>query len=605
MQVTRIFDLLERYKEELPKVAANTKNINPNVALAHKVEGQWVTYSIDDYIENVANVSYGLLALGIQPGDKIGIVSENRPEWNFLDMGAMQIGAVPIPIYPTISQEEYRYILLHAEIKLLFIEGKELRKKIEPIIPELKEKSLQEVFTFVDQKNEYRYFKNLVDLGKENPQPEKVAELKAAVKPENLATIIYTSGTTGNPKGVMLSHNNIIKQVPSIASLANKESHTALSFLPLCHVYERVVMYAYHYQICSIYYSNIAMIADNLKDVKPTIMCVVPRLLEKIYDKLYSAGKKQSFIKRKIYYWAVWTAKRYKVDPANRTWWYNLKWKIADKLVYSQWREALGATRIHEVVSGGSALQPQLASFFHAIGLNIFQGYGLTETAPVIAVASHEPYTHEVGTVGIPLPGVEVKIAESGELLCRGFNVMMGYYRNEEMTKEVIDSEGWFHTGDTACITDRGLLKITGRIKSLFKTSFGKYVNPEIIEAKFETSSFIGNIVVYGENRPYPVAIILPDFSVLKTWCASHKVPYVSEQEVVKNPAVVARIKKEVKKYNEKFADYEQVKRFILVAEEWTPQNGMLSPTLKVKRKVVQEKYAQEIETLFNNTVKE
>lgn len=599
MEVTRIFDLLDYYKSRLPEVQAmENSNFNPQVALAHKVDGKWVSYTIDEYIDYANNVSYGLMALGLQPGDKIGIVAGNRPEWNFLDMGAMQAGIIPIPIYPTISQEDYAYILNHAEVKILFIEGKELRKKIEPILPD--QKFLQEVFTFVDQKNEYRFFQNLVDLGKQNAQPEKLAEIKNAIKPEQLATIIYTSGTTGNPKGVMLSHNNIVKQVLGVHDLMHDDSHTALSFLPLCHAYERMMVYTYHYNCCSIYYSNLALINDNMKEIKPTIMCVVPRLFEKIYDKLYSAGKKLSFPKKQLYYWAIDLAKKYKIDEKERTWWYNVRYKIADKLIYSQFREALGAQRIKEVVSGGSALQAPLCAFFQAIGMYVFEGYGLSETSPVIAVASYEPFTHEPGTVGRPLPGVEVKIADNDELLCRGHNVMLGYYRDEEKTKEVIDSEGWFHTGDTAIITDKGLVKITGRLKSLFKTSFGKYVNPELIESKFLNSSFIGTIVVCGENRQYPVAIIVPEFSVLKTWCSSHKVPYESDKEVIKQPEVIARIQKEVKKYNEFFADYEQVKRFFLVADEWTPQNGLLSPTLKVKRKAIMAKYADELEKLFN-----
>lgn len=599
MEVTRLFDLLERYKELLPEVQkVENSTINPEVALAHKVDGQWVTYSIDDYIDYANNVSYGLIALGLKPGDKIGIVSGNRPEWNFLDMGAMQVGIVPIPIYPTISQEDYRYILNHAEMKVLFIEGKELRKKIEPILPELR--FLQDVFTFVDQKNEYKFFQNLVDLGKQNAQPEKLAEIKKSIKPEDLATIIYTSGTTGNPKGVMLSHNNIVQQIKGVQDLMHPCSQVALSFLPLCHAYERMMMYVYHYNCCSIYYSNIALINDNMKEIQPTIMCVVPRLLEKIYDKLFSAGKKLSGPKKQLYYWAIDLAKDYEVDTLKRSWWYNVRYKIADKLVYTKFREALGAQRIAEVVSGGSALQAKLCAFFQAIGMYIFEGYGLSETSPVIAVASYEPFTHEPGTVGLPLPGVEVKIADNDEIICRGHNVMMGYYRDEEKTKEVIDAEGWFHTGDTGRIKENGLVQITGRLKSLFKTSFGKYVNPELIEAKFATSTFINTAVVFGENHQYPVALIIPDFSVLKTWCASHKVPYISDQEVIKHPDVVARIQKEVKNMNECFAEYEQVKRYSLIADDWTPQNGLLSPTLKVKRKAVQAKYAEKLERLWN-----
>ena len=590
MEVTRLFDILDNYKEQKP---------GQNVALAHKVEGKWVTYSIQDYVDYVNNVSYGLLALGIQPGDKIGIVSGNRPEWNFLDMGAMQIGAIPVPIYPTISQEEYRYILNHAEMKILFVEGKSLRSKIEPILPELEH--LKELFTFVDQKCQYRYFEQLVTLGKENPQPEKVAKLKANVKSSELATIIYTSGTTGNPKGVMLSHDNIMLNVKNVQELFLPTCEKALSFLPLCHAYERMLMYTYQFRQVSIYYSDLACIGDNLKEIHPNVMCCVPRLLEKMYEKLYSAGKKQSFLTQKIYYWAVAVAKKYNLDPEKRSWYYNIKWAIANKLIYNKWRDALGIQGPIQVVSGGSALQAQLASFFQAIGFYVFEGYGLSETSPVISVAREEPFTHEPGPVGLPLPGVEVRIdPATNELLCRGHNVMLGYYKAPEMTAEVIDKDGWFHTGDTARITEKGLVVITGRIKSLFKTSFGKYVNPEHIENKVVTSPFVGSIVVVGENRQFTAALIVPDFMCLETWCKSHKVPFTSKEQVVKEPEVLKRFRKEITKYNAHFADYEQIKRFVLIPEEWTTQNGKLSPTLKVKRKVVQKEYEKEIEGLFS-----
>ncbi len=590
MEVTRLFDILDNYYEQ---------KSDQEVALAHKVDGKWVSYSIKDYVENVNNVSYALLALGVQPGDKIGIVSGNRPEWNFLDMGTMQIGAIPVPIYPTISQEEYRYILNHAEMKFLFVEGKSLRSKIEPILPDLEH--LKELFTFVDQNCEYRCFEQLLELGRQNQQPEKVAELKAQVKSSDMATIIYTSGTTGNPKGVMLSHDNIVLNMKNIHELVFPTCKKALSFLPLCHAYERMLMYTYQYKLCSIYYSDLALIADNLKEIHPDVMCCVPRLLEKMYEKLYSAGKKQSFLLQKIYYWAVAVAKKYNLDSEKRSWYYNIKWNIADKLIYAKWREALGIQGVIQVVSGGSALQAQLASFFQAIGFSVYEGYGLSETSPVIAVARDEAYTHEPGTVGLPLPGVEVKVdPATNELVCRGHNVMLGYYKNPEMTAEVIDKDGWFHTGDTARITEKGLVVITGRIKSLFKTSFGKYVNPEHIENKVVASPFVGSIVVVGENKQFAAALIVPDFEFLKTWCDKHKVSFTSKEQVVKEPEVLKRFKKEVNKYNVNFADYEQIKRFVLIPEEWTTQNGKLSPTLKVKRKVVQKAYEKEIDGLFN-----
>ena len=472
MEVTRLFDLLDNYLEKYP---------TQDAALACKRDGVWVKFSIQEYVELTNSMSYGMMKLGIKPGDKVGIVSGNRPEWNMLDFASMQIGAISIPIYPTISQDDYRHILNHAEMKMIFIEGKELRNKLQPILPEIK--SLKEVFTFVDQQSEYKYLDQLVELGRNNPQPEKLAKLKAAIKPHDMATIIYTSGTTGNQKGVMLSHSNILENVKHLQEIPSKWSNKALSFLPLCHAYERMLVYLYQYLGMSVYYAeSLATIAENIKEINPTMMSCVPRLLEKIYDKLFLSGKKLPFISRLIYYWAFNLATKFQLTGMSK--WYVLQSKLADKLIYSKWREAIGGN-FDIVVSGGSAIQPHIASFFSAIGMPVFEGYGLSETSPVITVHQRVKNGRKFGTVGLPLEGVEVKLAERDEITCRGHNVMLGYYKDPELTAQVIDADGWFHTGDTGKFTSDGQLIITGRLKSIFKTSFGKYVNPQVIESRF------------------------------------------------------------------------------------------------------------------------
>ena len=589
MEVTRIFDILDSYIEKYP---------NQDAALASKRDGIWQKISIKEYVKKTNAMSYGMLQLGIQPGDKVAIVSGNRPEWNMLDFATMQIGAISVPIYPTISQSDYRHILNHAEMKMIFIEGKDLRNRLEPILPEIK--TLKEIFTFVDQGGEkgYKYIDQLVELGNNNPQPEKLAELKKAIKPENLATIIYTSGTTGVQKGVMLSHANIVNQIKSLEMTPAKWSKVALSFLPLCHAYERVLVYLYQYLGMSVYYAeNLATIADNIKEINPTMMTCVPRLLEKIYDKLYLSGKKLPLVSKIIYYWAFNMATRYQLEGMGS--WYTLKHKLAEKLIYSKWRAAIGGN-FDIVVSGGSAIQPHIASFFSAIGMPVFEGYGLSETSPVIAVSQRGKHGRKFGTVGPALPGIEVKLADRDEIICRGHNVMLGYYKDPELTAQVIDEDGWFHTGDTGKFTPEGQLIITGRLKSIFKTSFGKYVNPQAVESKFTESPFIENMIVLGENKKFAAALISPDFVYLKSWCGKHKIKYTTNAEMIEHPIVMKRYNEEVKHYNQNFGDFEQVKRYQLVSEEWTQQMNFLSPTLKIKRKVIEAYYADRIEKLFS-----
>ncbi|HET9570962.1 MAG TPA: long-chain fatty acid--CoA ligase [Bacteroidales bacterium] len=584
MSATRIFDLLSQYVEKFP---------SQDVALAGKVNKEWVKYSIQDYVSKANTISFALMAKGVEKGDKIGIVSSNRPEWNFFDMAIMQIACVCVPIYPTISDADYLHILNHAEIEYLFVDTKELVKKLKPIIAQVPH--FKEIICLEDAENTI-LLDDFYKLGDTNPNPEELQKRKDYVLPTDLATMIYTSGTTGLPKGVMLSHNNLLSQLFALGTIPAEWSKTALSFLPLCHAYERILVYLYHHLGISVYYAeNLGTIAENIKEVHPTMMSCVPRLLEKIYDKLYLSGKKLDGFKKTLYYWSFELAKNYRIDQNSP--WYLLKHKIADKLIYSKWREAIGGN-FDIVVSGGAAIQKQQAAFFNAIGMPVFEGYGLSETSPVIAVSQRGKGQRVAGTVGPPLPGVEIRIGDKNEIQCKGPNVMMGYYRDSELTAEVIDPDGWFHTGDTGKF-ENGNLIITGRLKNIFKTSFGKYVNPFLIEEQFCKSPFIENMVVFGENEKFAAALILPDFVYLKDYCTRHNIEFTDQASLISKPEVQAIYNREVKKFNPQFAHHEQIKSFELIADEWSMANGLLTPTLKVKRNMIQELYKDQIARLF------
>ena len=586
MEVKRVFDLLANYKEKYP---------DQKVALAGKVNGKWREYSIDEYIEQTNIISGALIELGVQPQDKVAVISNNRPEWNILDMAITQIGGVMVPIYPTISEADYKIILNNCEAGICIVEGIAVMNKIEAIWPETP--TLKKLYTFIDR-GKYPYFANLLELGKEHPHTEEIEKRKAEVDEMSCATIIYTSGTTGVPKGVMLSHHNLMNQFKNFCQTPSPWSKRAFSFLPVCHAYERALIYMYHYLGMSIYYAeSIATIADNMKEVHPTMMCAVPRVLEKFYDKIYGSGKNMKGLSKNIFYWAMHLTERYKIE--GRSWFYNLELKIADKLVYSKIREKLGAENFDIIVSGAASITKKISGFFSAIKMPVFEGYGLTETSPVITVSNRDKHGREVGAVGQPLPGVEVKIADNGEIICRGHNVMMGYYKQPELTAEVIDKDGWFHTGDLGKFNEHGLLQITGRMKNLFKTSLGKYVNPDVVEGKFGVSGFIEQIVVVGENQKFAAALIRPDFAFLKDWCKSHEIPYTTNEEMIQNEEVKKRYDREVKKLNEGLGEVEKVKKYVLLADEWTIANGILTPTLKVKRKVVMERYCDLIDKMF------
>ncbi|NLK56873.1 MAG: long-chain fatty acid--CoA ligase [Bacteroidales bacterium] len=587
MKVRRLFDILDYYLENKP---------NQEVALAGKIDKEWRKYSIQEYIAIANNLSFAMIKLGVQSGDKVAIISTNRPEWNMLDMAIMQIGAITVPVYPTISESDYQYILNHCEAKVAFIEGLEVMTKIEHILPVTP--NLKHVYTFINRER-LPYLAQLIEMGEQNPNYEELTFRKGQVNPKDCSTIIYTSGTTGTPKGVMLSHDNIVNQFLNLTHTPAKWSNIAMSFLPLCHAYERMLVFLYQYLGMSVYYvQNIGTIGENIKEIKPTMMSTVPRVLEKIYDKIYSSGQNQKGLKKHIFYWAIRLAKRYKLQDYNRTWCYNQMHKIADKLVYSKIRNSIGGN-FDIVVSGAASLQPRLASFFSAIGVPVFEGYGLTETSPVIAVSCREKHGREIGTVGFPLRGIEVEIAESGEIICRGHNVMLGYYKDEELTKEVIDENGWFHTGDIGKFTDKGQLMIVGRLKNIFKTSFGKYINPQIIEEKFTESPFIENMVVVGENQKFAAALISPDFNFMKEWCARHEIEYTNPQEMVKDPRIKQRFLTEIEKYNEFFGEAEKIKKFELIPDEWSQLTDILTPTLKVKRRLVYARYKDVIERIY------
>ena len=586
MEVRRVFDLLAHYKEKFP---------DQKVALAGKVNGKWREYSIDEYIELTNVISGALIELGVQPQDKVAVISNNRPEWNILDMAITQIGGIMVPIYPTISEGDYKIILNNCEAGICIVEGIAVMNKIEAIWPETP--TLKQIYTFIDR-GKYGYFDTLLKIGREHPHTEEIERRKSQVDEMSCATIIYTSGTTGIPKGVMLSHHNLMNQFKNFCQTPSPWSKRAFSFLPVCHAYERALIYMYHYLGMSIYYAeSIATIADNMKEVHPTMMCAVPRVLEKFYEKIYSSGKSMKGLSKNIFYWSMHLTERYKIE--GRSWFYNLELKIADKLVYSKIREKLGAENFDIIVSGAASITKKISGFFSAIKMPVFEGYGLTETSPVITVSNRDKYGREVGAVGQPLPGVEVKIADNGEIICRGHNVMMGYYKQPELTAEVIDKDGWFHTGDLGKFNEHGLLQITGRMKNLFKTSLGKYVNPDVVEGKFSNSGFIEQIVVLGENQKFAAALIRPDFAFLKDWCKEHEIPFTTNEEMIQNEEVKKRYDREVKKLNEGLGEVEKVKKYVLIADEWTIGNGILTPTLKVKRKVVMERYCDVIDKMF------
>jgi long-chain acyl-CoA synthetase len=589
MEVTRIFDLLDRYAEHFRRTDV----------LAGKHDGVWRKYTYNDYIRLSNLVSYGLMELGYQKGDKIATISNNRPEWNFADMGMMQIGVVHVPVYPTISSDEYRHILSHSGVKAAIISDKTLYHKLRKVLDTL-DINIQ-LYTFNGVEDAIPW-QQVIDVGQANKDKhrEKLQEIKEAISPDDLATIIYTSGTTGQAKGVMLSHQNIVSNFIATAKLQPlDERHKVLSFLPLCHIYERMMNYHFQYKGIGIYYAEgLGTITADLVEVRADGFNTVPRLLEKVYDRIISKGKDLSGIKKKIFFWALNLGLRYELNGKNGLR-YELKRKIADRLIYSKWRAALGG-RVKIIVSGGSALQPRLSRLFWAAGMRIMEGYGLTETSPVIAVSHAEYPNLKFGTVGPVLEDIEVKIAPDGEILTKGPNLMMGYYKDLEYTRQVIDEDGWFHTGDIGVLDEGKFLKITDRKKEIFKLSSGKYVAPQLIENMFKESSFIEQIMVVGENEKFASALISPNFNYLHFWALKHKLHYRDNRDLVSQPEVISRVQKEVDITNQRLGAHEQIKRFRLVCEEWTPQSGFLSQTLKLRRAVIYRHYDALLRKIYN-----
>ncbi len=583
---TRLFDFLEFAKNNHP---------SDNV-LNTKYNGKWQSLSTHDYDLKANYISSSLIRMGVKPGDKIAMISStNRSEWSIIDMGLSQIGAINVPLYPTITSKDYLYILNHSECKYCFVSDLEVYEKVFAVKEQVK--SLKNIYSF-DNIDKCSNWRELIDSGEESLDISIIQEQKSKVKPEDLATIIYTSGTTGTPKGVMLSHSNIVSNVLSTSNRFPFETgkETALSFLPICHVFERVVLYSYLYNGIDVYFAeSLETISDNLKEVKPEIMTAVPRLLEKVYDKIYSKGEELDGLKQKLFYWAVEIALKY--EPYNNNGiLYSIKLALAKKLILSKWQEALGGN-LKLIASGSAPLQARLARVFTAAGMTIVEGYGLTETSPAISLNDMRNGGLKIGTVGKLVDGVEVKIAEDGEILCKGPNVMMGYYKEEEKTKEVMSGD-FFHTGDIGIIDSDGFLKITDRKKEMFKTSGGKYIAPAVIEGEMKQSLFIEQIMVVGESKRMAAAIIQPNFEYIENWMKENN---IQEKigEIYRNDKLINEIQKDIDIHNEKFAQWEKIKKFELTSDPWTIENGLLTPTMKLKRKAIKSKYQHLINKIY------
>lgn len=585
MTPTCVFDFLHSQLENnpLPK------------ALNYKEFGQWKGYSTEEVVRIVNELSLGLLAMGMSPGDKVAIVSPNRPEWNFIDFACQQIGVVTVPMYPTITVDDYEYIFQHAEVKMVFAADGGLIEKVKTATASL---DIKHIYSF-DQLEGVAHWKEVQEKDP-NGDLAPVRQLMEKVQPSDLLTIIYTSGTTGRPKGVMLSHNNIVSNTLGVSARTmgcmTPGVDKTLSFLPMCHIYERTAIYVYVYNSLSIYYAeSMDAIGENIKEISPQMFTCVPRLLEKVYDKIVSKGYELPLMKRKLFFWAIELGLKY--DPnGDFGGWYNFKLKIARKLIFSKWREALGG-ELKLISSGAAALQPRLARIFWAAEIPVCEGYGLTETSPVITATAPFPDYVKIGAVGKLIDDVEVKIAEDGEILCKGPNVMMGYYKAPELTAEVIQ-DGWFHTGDIGVI-EEGFLRITDRKKEMFKTSGGKYIAPQLMENKFKESVYIEQIMVVGEGRKFPSALIVPNFETLKDWQADHGITALDNKQLIAHPEVIKLFESEISRYNEEFGNWEQIKKFELVETVWGIDTGELTPTLKLKRRIIKDKFKELIERIY------
>ena len=587
IKVTRLFDF--------PYYQMETYNLDK--AFTSKTSGEWKSITSKEYIAQANQISRGLINLGVKPNDKIAVISStNRTEWNICDIGILQTGAQNVPIYPTISEEDYEYVLNHSESIYCFVSDKEVLKKINKIKTKTK---LIKIFTFDDIKGEESWNK-VLELGKDVSTQIIVEERKDTVKEDDLATLIYTSGTTGKPKGVMLSHKNIVSNILSSKKYVPLDygNSKALSFLPICHIFERMILYLYQYCGVSIYFAeSIEKLTENAQEIKPQVMTAVPRLYEKIYDKIILKGETLTGIKKALFFWAVNLGLRYEPNGANG-WWYEKQLSIARKLIFSKWQAALGG-ELKLMVSGSAPLQPRLTKVFAAAGMPIMEGYGLSETSPVVSVNDQRNNGFRVGTVGKVIEGVEVKIAENGEILVKGSNIMLGYFKDIEKTENVIKN-GYFHTGDKGEFDEDGFLKITGRTKEMFKTSGGKYVVPPLLEGELKQSLFIEQVMVIGEGEKMPAALIQPNFEFIRVWIDHKKLDIGdSNQDIISSEKVIKRIQKEVDKCNTNFGNWEQIKRFELTPDVWSIEGRHLTPTMKMKREIIKEIYKDLFDKIY------
>jgi len=589
MKFERTFDILTHLKEDKSK----------GDILCAKKNGSWIKFSTSEYYENAKHFALGLLNMGFKKGDKIATISNNRPEWNFVDMGMNMAGVIHVPVYPTISDEEFAHIFRHSEVKMVIVSDAVLYKKIKQIVESIE--SVKYLYTFNEVEGALNW-QSISQLGIDHKVSltPVLKETRNNISKDDICSIIYTSGTTGLPKGVLLSHNNFMSNVEGVWDLFNLNTNSrTLSFLPLCHVFERMVNYLFQAKKCSIFYAeNLGTIAADLKDIKATAFATVPRVIERIYDKIVSKGNDLSGFKKGIFFWAMRLGEKY-CSENNNSIFYNYKLKIARKLVFSKWQQSFGG-KVDFVISGGAALQPRLSRLFFAAGIPLMEGYGLTETSPVIATNFHtKPGNLLLGTVGPIINNVTVKIDDDGEILVKGPNVMQGYYKQPELTAEVMDEEGWFHTGDIGELVNNKFLKITDRKKEMFKTSSGKYIAPQAIENLMKESIFIEQAMVVGESEKFASALLSPNFDHLHLWAHNHKIHFRDNKELVQDPQVLKVYQKEVNRINKQLGQHEQIKRFRIVCEPWTSATGELSATLKLKRRVLYNKYASILREIY------